>query len=118
MSSNSQVLLSHQVHAGDSAIETITSNPAKGDGFYGRSDGVHTVQYSIENFVGTITIQATLATEPVDNDWFSVYDQSYPELNNDPETTVNIVNFTGNYVWVRAAVSYSDGIINSILLNH
>lgn len=118
MSSNSQLILSQQVHPGDSEVETVVGDRSKGDGFYGRSDGIHTVQYSINEFTGTVIIEATLAAEPVDKDWFRVYEQSYPELNNDPATTSKIVNFTGNYVWVRAKVIYTDGVVNSILLNH
>jgi hypothetical protein len=29
-----------------------------------------------------------------------------------------LYNFTGNYVWVRATVVYTDGVVNSIQLNH
>ena len=36
-----------------------------GDGYYGRADGVHTVQATYTDFVGTITIQGTLATTPL-----------------------------------------------------
>ena len=118
MSSNSKVILSQQVHQGDSAVQTVVGDASKGDGFYGRSDGIHTVQYSISGFTGSVIIEATLATEPVDQDWFPVYTQSYPELNNEPATTSKIANFTGNYVWVRAKVVFSDGVVNSILLNH
>lgn len=118
MSSNSQLILSQQAHPGDSSVETVVGDRSKGDGFYGRSDGIHTVQYSIEDFTGTVIIEATLATEPVDTDWFRVYEQTYPELNNDPTTTSKIANFTGNYVWVRAKIVYSGGVVHSILLNH
>lgn len=118
MSSNSKVILSQQSHPGDSAVETVVGDPSKGDGFYGRSDGIHTVQYSLKDFTGTVTIEATLASEPVEEDWFVVYQQFYPDLNAEPVTTSKIANFTGNYVWVRAKVVYSEGTVNSILLNH
>ena len=120
MSSFSEITLSNQSHPGDSTTQTVTGEKYKGDGYYGRSDGFHTVQYNISGnsdsaFTGTITMQATLATLPTDDDWFTVsgttavYDQFYGS-----ETK----NFTGNYVWVRVYVSYTDGTISSILLNH
>lgn len=118
MSSNSKLILSQNSHPGDSSVETVVGDKAKGDGFYGRSDGIHTVQYSLTGFVGTISIEATLATEPVDADWFTVYEQTYPLSGDNSATSSKIANFTGNYVWVRAKVVYSDGTVNSILLNH
>lgn len=119
MSLNSELILEQISNAGNSTVETVIGDPAKGDGFYGRSDGIHTVQYSITNFVGTIAIQATLSSEPADEDWFSVYEATYPEDTNiDPATTSKITNFTGNYVWIRAVVEYSAGTVNRILLNH
>jgi hypothetical protein len=118
MSSNSEIILSQQSYTGDNTVETVAGTPSKGDGFYGRSDGIHTVQYSITDFTGTVIIQATLAAEPLEEDWFRVYEQSYPGLSAEPTTTSKIANFTGNYVWVRAKIVYTGGVVNSILLNH
>lgn len=118
MSSNSELILSQNTHPGDSSVETVTGEKFKGDGFYGRSDGIHTVQYAITTFVGTVYIQATLASEPVEADWFTVYEQTYPLDGENSTTKSNIANFTGNYVWVRAKVVYSGGTVNRILLNH
>jgi len=85
----------------------------KGDGFYGRSDGLHTVQYSYTEFTGSIYVEATLATEPTDKDWFSVFTTTVEQ-----DDVSDIISFTGNYVWVRARAVYTDGTINSIVLNH
>ena len=115
---NSETILTSNTHAGDSAIETVVGSKFKGDGYYGRSDGFHTVQYNITGFIGTIAIQATLAIDPVDADWFTVYTQAYPVVNDEGTTTSVITNFTGNYVWIRSVVTYTDGTINSIELNH
>jgi hypothetical protein len=116
---NSETILSAQTHTGDSSTSTVTSEKFKGDGYYGRSDGFHTVQYTLTGFLGTVDIQATLAVNPTEDDWFTVYTQAYP-VNNDTGTTASVItNFTGNYVWVRAYISnWTDGTINSIKLNH
>ena len=45
MPSTSEIILSANTHPGDSATETVTGSNFKGDGYYGRSDGMHTVQY-------------------------------------------------------------------------
>jgi hypothetical protein len=116
---NSEIILSANTHPGDSTTETVTGDKYKGDGYYGRSDGFHTVQYTLEGFVGTIDIQATLAVDPADADWFTIYTQAYPVVNDEGTTGSFMTNFTGNYVWVRAYINnWTDGSVNSIQLNH
>ena len=109
----SETILTAQTHPGDSTIETVTGEKFKGDGYYGRSDGLHSVQYNYSGLSGTITIQGTLAVTPVEADWFDVHTYTAAQ-----ETSSAIASFTGNYVWVRAVVEYTDGTINSIVLNH
>ena len=65
MPTNSETILSGQVHPGDSSVETVTGEKFKGDGYYGRADGFHTIQLTVNGFIGTINIQATLAIDPV-----------------------------------------------------
>ena len=72
------------------------------------------MQYNLNQFIGTITIQGTLATSPTDADYFAV-----ATTTQDSTTGSIIENFTGNYVWVRAVVSnWTSGAITSISLNH
>ena len=103
----------------------FNSNPEKGDGYFGAADGLHTVTYTVTpNFAGTLTMQATLATNPIEADWFDVvntkveYDQPIVPAS----TTTNYVNFTGNFVWVRARVFRSidqpNGSVLFINYNH
>lgn len=113
MTSKSEILLSTQTHGGDSGSETVTSNKLQGDGYYGRSDGLHTIQYSVSGFTGTLQIQATLETDPSEEDWFTVISVV---LDNKTETVIS--SFTGNYVWVRAKIVYTSGSLENILLNH
>jgi hypothetical protein len=113
MPANSEIILSNQQHPGDSTTETVVGDAFKGDGYYGRSDGLHTVQYSFDGFTGTVNIQATLSVDPQDTDWFTVHTYTAAQ-----ETASKITSFTGNYVWIRANVEFTDGTINSIVLNH
>ena len=117
--SRSETILSQQTHPGDSTVETVTGEKFKGDGYYGRSDGFHTIQYNISGFIGSIKVQATLAVDPLDADWFDIYTQNYPVSGDEGTTGSFITNFTGNYVWIRTVVNaWTDGTINSIRLNH
>lgn len=119
MSISSETILSIQTHPADSSTQTVTGENYKGDGYYGRSDGFHTVQYTLTGFIGKVNIQATLAVNPTSADWFTVYTESYTVVNDQGATGSYITNFTGNYVWVRAYISdWTDGTVNSIKLNH
>ncbi|MDC0002725.1 hypothetical protein OAP94_01050 [bacterium] len=113
MPSNSETILTSQTHPADSSIQNVTGDDYKGDGYYGRSDGIHTVQYSFTDLQGTITIQGTLATTPTATDWFDVH--TNVETSN---TGSKVANFTGNYVWIRAKLTYTAGSVSSIQLNH
>lgn len=108
---SSETILAETTHPGDSTLQTVEGTAFKGDGYYSRADGFHTVQINVTGFVGTVTIQATLATNPNADDWFSIVTHT--------ESTGSFLhNFTGNYVWVRAKVEYTDGTVNSVQLNH
>jgi len=114
MPNNSETILTQQTHAQDSNTESVVGDMYKGDGYYGRSDGLHTIQYDYLDFSGTVRIQGTLAVEPTEDDWFDVYSNDITS-----STGSVIENFTGNYVWVRCHVSnWTDGTVNRILLNH
>jgi hypothetical protein len=116
MAANSEIILSSNTHPGDSTVETVLGEKFKGDGYYGRSDGLHSVQYTYSGLSGTIYIQGTLAVNPVEADWFDVH--TYEAALEWEESKSAIASFTGNYVWIRAKVVYTDGTIDSITLNH
>jgi len=140
MPGNSVTILTSQVHPEDSTVKSVTGDKQKADGYFGRSDGFHTVQINLTEFTGEIAFQGSLAITPSDTDWFSV------EISSTTDTTVASVdttgaitsattttlssvslsdessnlnyNFTGNYVWIRAVVTnWTSGSIKSILMN-
>lgn len=98
-----------------------TSNKSRGDGYYGGTDGLHTVMYTATpNFHGTITMQASLASNPAETDWFVVNNTSvnYTPLNSRSTSTVDYFNFTGNFVWVRGHIAINAGTVQAIEYNH
>ncbi len=115
---------------------TYLSDKVRGSGYYGGSNGFHTVQLQISNFVGRFEMQASLASEPIEADWFTVELGSTTNqivdtsgLSNDANityvqyptatTTVKTYNFTGNFIWVRAKISeFTEGTVNGIKYNH
>ena len=107
----------------NSATNVMVYNSYKlqGDGYFGSSDGLHTIQITATpDFVGTASVQASLATSPAETDWFTVNDASvtYGSMQERTTSTVDCFNFTGNFVWVRGVVQISAGTVESILYNH
>jgi hypothetical protein len=91
-----------------------SSDQFRGDGYYGYADGLHTVAYFVTGFVGVLKIQATLATDPQDSDWFDVDGTTYGNGEN-PVSDPVTYNFTGNFVWIRAnVVDFSAGVIQKV----
>jgi hypothetical protein len=100
---------------------TFISDKVKGDGYYGNSDGFHTVAYKTTyDFIGDIYMEASLATDPSNTDWFGVVgtEVNYSALNVRTTSTVDIFNFTGNFVWVRGYITIDRGTVQSIKYNH
>jgi hypothetical protein len=101
----------------------VVGPACRGAGYVGGNDGLHTVQYSVTNFIGTIQIQATLCLEPTENDWFTVATFDFPNrifttMRRDTEVLTGIEHFVGKYTYVRANVDYTFGSIGVIQLNH
>jgi hypothetical protein len=113
--------------------ETTTGEKYKGDGYYGRADGLHTVQWSLNTFLGSIKLQGSISVDPQPIDWFDIkfnINETYSidttgkiirselaaaEFVYSAMTSgVFIYNFTGNYVWVRAVANRSAGTVNNI----
>lgn len=100
----------------DGSSPSFSSDSAKADGYYGYTDGLHTVAVATDGFVGVISIQGTLASEPTEDDWFTV--TSYGD-GSSVTTTNTVENFTGNFVYVRANVTnFTAGSITSIQFNY
>jgi len=101
----------------DGVSTTWSSNLFKGNGYYGYTDGLHTVTYSLSGFVGIIKFQATLLTNPTENDWFDITTTTVGDGTN-PVNGTSYYNFTGNFVWCRAHITnFSAGDINRVLYN-
>lgn len=101
----------------DGSSAAFQTDKTKGDGWYSYSDGNHTVAYFPNNFVGTIKMQGSLATTPTSTDWFDI--DGTTMTNSVAGSTPVTYNFTGNFVWVRCAVSgFTEGTIDKVQMNH
>ena len=86
-----------------------TGSEAKGDGYYGSGDGVHTVAFYLQNYLGRIHLEGSLATTPTADDWFAIkIGDSTDYVEYLTQTTVTFANTViGNFVWLRARVDRS-----------
>ena len=101
----------------DGASPDFYSDKLRGNGYYGYTDGLHTVSYQLTGFIGIIEMQATLVSDPTDADWFNIDNTSMGDGAN-PVTISIYNNYTGNFVWCRCAVTqFTAGIINRVLYN-
>jgi hypothetical protein len=104
-----------------SGLVNVVGNKQKGAGYTNFLGGSHTISVSISNFTGRIYIEASLADNPTEQDWFSVsvkdelpYVQFPLDPNNPSGSTTTYIGgdtgtfaytFVGNYVWIRARVN-------------
>lgn len=68
----SGILLPTTTAAVDNVPFSVTGEKLKGDGYYGFSDGLHTVAHFLDGFAGTLEVQGTLAIEPEEADWITL----------------------------------------------
>ncbi len=95
----------------------FVTDKVKGDGYYSQTDGLHTVAYHVNaTCTGSLKMQGSLATTPTEDDFFDIDGTTFTT---DQSTTINSVNFTGNFVWVRAKLtSNTAGSVTKILFNN
>ncbi|MFA5490843.1 MAG: hypothetical protein WC284_16810 [Candidimonas sp.] len=103
----------------------VTGDPVRADGWFGWKDGIHTVSMSVRNFTGRIFIEASLATDPTDNDWFPIWLTQttpyvqFPQIPSRPtsdsteigpvrgDTATIAYTMRGNFMWIRAKMERS-----------
>lgn len=116
MSNENIVLLSNiSTESTDSSFAYSDKN--KGAGYNKNGDGVHTVVYTVDSFVGTIKMQGTLELYPGENDWVDI---TGTELGGDSSvfSASQSRTFVGKFLWIRAAYNLQNGIITQIRYNY
>ena len=119
MSTESITLLSNisqEAVSGDSSF--VYSGKQKGAGYHKYNDGVHTVVYNFNQFVGTVKIQANLELYPGDSDWFDVVGTEVGGDSTVINSSPTSYTFTGKFVWIRAAYNLQNGTITEIRYNY
>lgn len=105
--------------SGNPIVLPYESIKAKGCGYNGQTNGLHTVQYAVSLFDGEIVIQGALEVKPTEDDWFDIDSAKLSTAVGTTVSTTTATNFAGNFVWVRAVITrFAAGSINRVLFTH
>ena len=116
----------------------VTSQAVKATGFYGYTSGSSTIAWYMGDLIGRVYIEASLATNPSDSDWFQIpltNTTTYKQYPLNPlyptgttgDTGIDYFTFSGNFVWLRFRLDRSYlvmpnitdvGIISRVYLNY
>jgi hypothetical protein len=116
MSIETTILLENITQEAQS-LDLTYSEKQKGVGYYKISDGLHTFTYDLDSFVGVVKLQGTLELYPGDADWVDINDTTVTAGEDSSIVGNTSGNFTGNFVWIRAAYNLQDGTISQIRFN-
>jgi hypothetical protein len=101
----------------DGSSQDWAGAPQKAANYYGGFGDLQTVAFFLQDFQGSITIEASLDSEPQeDGHWFRVNDVNAITT----AVTQNFsVNIPGNFTWIRARVDgFEAGTITKITLSY
>ena len=117
---------------GTSGTQTFVSVKEQGAGYYGTTNGLHTLTVTTSpSFVGTATVQATLAVDPTETDWFDITDAEFVYTTSSPGYVApsrtgaiempprsDYITFNGQFTWLRTTVEIDSGAIQAISYNY
>lgn len=64
---------------------------------------VNTLNIYTANYVGVVTIEASIKLNPTDDDWFVIHIETFePFVSNETKRRVRAANVTGRFLWMRA----------------
>lgn len=113
------------VNPGNGAPYTVTGNSQPAAAYYLGNQDLQTVTYSLTNCTGNIVIEATLAAQPTNTDWFRVYEleaNANAPTNTEPQIASNArayTNIEGNFVYIRAKIEdFQGGGVNFVKVSY
>lgn len=99
---------------GNGAPYTVTGNAQPAAAYYLGNRDLQTLNFNITNVTGNVVIEATLAANSSNAEWFKVYEFEATASNNSAYTNIN-----GNFVYIRAKIEdFSQGTVNFIKISY
>ena len=113
------------VNPGNGAPYTVTGEFRPAAAYYLGNRDLQTVAVKLSQVTGNIVIEASLATQPSNTDWFEVYKleaNSNATPNSAPQLASNAsvyTNIEGNFVYMRAKIEdFSYGTVQYVKLSY
>jgi len=113
------------LNPGNGAPYTVTGNSQPAASYIIAPRSLQTVNINLTNCTGNITIEASLASTPVDGDWFKVYEleANANAANDSPQQIASnasvYTNIDGSFVYMRAkVVDFNGGLVNFVKLSY
>lgn len=110
---------------GNGAPYTVTGNTFPAAAYYLGNKDLQTVAVKLNQVVGNIVVEATLATNPTSTDWFKVYEleaNTNAPANTAPQLASNAsvyTNIEGNFVYMRAKIEdFDNGTVHYVKLSY
>lgn len=98
----------------DGSSQDWFSDAVPAANYYGGQGALQTITYQLQDFVGVITIRATLNDLQESAPWFDI--ATYGD-GSTPDTGTIPVTVMGNFTWIRAEITeFSAGTIQSITI--
>lgn len=109
----------------NASVYTVTGETYPAAAYYLGNKDLQTVNINLTNCTGNIVIEASLATQPSNTDWFKVYElvaNANAPANTASQLASNAsvyTNVEGNFVYLRAKVEdFSYGVVNFVKLSY
>lgn len=117
MAEKNYILVENQSTESSDLSTFVFSEKKQGAGYNKRADGLHTAQFELDQFKGSIKIQGTLDLYPGETSWSDISyatGSDLTALDSTALTTNETRNFLGNWVWLRAGYVLEQGTIVKI----
>ena len=90
---------------------SVTGNSIQAAGYILGGQDLQTLTYNFSEVTGNLVIEGTLASTPVDDDWFKVFETRANNASNVNSNTNTYTNITGNFTYMRAKLEDFKNII-------
>lgn len=101
----------------DGSSTTFSGIPQKAAAYYTKDKSIQTISWYLTNFIGILTIEATLDKDSNTNNYFQIGDTVSDGITLLTEN--GFANLEGNYTWIRLTVSsFGAGTINKVSIGY
>ena len=98
---------------------SVTGNSIQAAGYILGGQDLQTLTYNFSEVTGNLVIEGTLASTPVDDDWFKVFETRANNASNVNSNTNTYTNITGNFTYMRAKLeNFKNGTVQHVKVSY